>query len=71
LKEEKRIRIHIHQNNKMVIEGKIVGFNEFINIVLQDAFEVHLRSGARIPLGTMLLRGDCVGIVHVVPHTYE
>jgi small nuclear ribonucleoprotein E len=71
LKEEERIRIHLNQNNKMVIEGKIVGFDEFMNIVMQDAFEVHLPTGARTPLGTMLLRGECVGIVHVVPHTYE
>jgi small nuclear ribonucleoprotein E len=71
LKEEKRIRIHLNQNNKMVIEGKIVGFDEFMNIVLQDAVEVYLNNGSQIHLGTTLLRGECVGIVHAVPHTYD
>jgi small nuclear ribonucleoprotein E len=71
LKEEKRIRIHLHKNNKMVIEGKIIGFDEFMNIVLQEAFEVYLDSGTRTPLGTILLRGECVGIIHCVPRQYE
>ena len=72
LKEEKRIRIHLNQNSKMVIEGKIVGFDEFMNIVLDDAVEIYLTKHESMPLGRMLLRGECVGIVHEAPHTtYE
>lgn len=71
LKEEKRIRIHLNQNPKMIIEGKIVGFDEFMNIVLDDAYEIYLNTKSRAPLGTTMLRGECVGIVHEVPHVYE
>ena len=56
----------------MVIEGKIVGFDEFMNIVLDDAVEIYLTKHESMPLGRMLLRGECVGIVHEAPHTtYE
>jgi 5'-nucleotidase len=71
LKEEKRIRIHLNQNSKMVIEGKIVGFDEFMNIVLEDADEIYLTKGSRLHLGRMMLRGECVGIVHEAPRAYE
>jgi small nuclear ribonucleoprotein E len=71
LKEAKRIRIHLNQNNKMVIEGRIVGFDEFMNIVLEDAREIYLRDDSHVPLGRTMLRGECVGIVHAAPHTYE
>jgi small nuclear ribonucleoprotein E len=71
LKEEKRIRIHLNKNNKMVVDGKIVWFDECMNIVLQDAYEIYLGTDQRTLLGTMLLWGECVGSVHCVPHTYE
>jgi small nuclear ribonucleoprotein E len=71
LKQESRIRIHLNENNKVVIEGKIIGFDEFMNIVLDDAWEVYLRDDSRLHMGRMLLRGECVGIVHVIPHLFE
>ena len=71
LKEEKRVRVHLNQNSKMIIEGKLVGFDEFMNIVLDDAYEIYLNKKSRSALGTLMLRGECVGIVHEAPHTYQ
>jgi small nuclear ribonucleoprotein (snRNP)-like protein len=66
-----RIRVHLNQNNKMVIEGKIVGFDKFLNLVFQEAGGIYLKNGSQILLGTTLLQGECTGIVHAVPHTYD
>ena len=55
----------------MVIEGKILGFDEFMNIVLGDAYEVYLKKGNRVPLGTTMLRGECVGLIHGIPNTID
>ena len=71
LKEGQRIRIYLNQNNKMVLEGKILGFDEFMNIVLGDAVEVYLRSNKRFTLGTTMLRGECVGLIHGIQNTID
>lgn len=71
LKEEKRVRIHLNQNPKMIIEGKLVGFDEFMNVVLDDAQEIYLNKKSHADIGTVMLRGECVGLVHEAPHKYE
>lgn len=57
----------------MYLEGKIIGFDQFMNIVLDDAYEVYVKTSRRIHLGTTMLRGECVGIVHKIPppNTYS
>ena len=39
----------------MKIEGNIVGFDEYMNIVLDEACEVHVKSGNKTPIGRILL----------------
>ena len=65
LKEGQRIRIYINQNTKMIMEGTIQGFDEFMNIVLGDAIEIY-SDGKSLELGTTMLRGECVGIIHTI-----
>ena len=65
LKAGYRIRIYLNQNNKMIIEGTLQGFDEFMNLVLGDALEIY-SNGTSLELGTTMLRGECVGAVHRV-----
>jgi hypothetical protein len=39
----------------MKMEGHIVGFDEFMNIVLDDAEEVHLKTNTRKQIGQSLI----------------
>eukprot|EP01033_Poteriospumella_lacustris_P001892 gene1892-1375_t len=39
LKGRDRVLIWLYENTSMKIEGVIVGFDEYMNIVLDDAFE--------------------------------
>ena len=66
LKAEDRIRVHLNKNNKMVMEGTLLGFDEFMNLVLGDAYEVYVTSNTRVPLGTTLLRGETIAIIHPI-----
>ena len=40
------------------MEGQIIGFDEYMNLVLDDAEEVELKTNKRTSLGRILLKGD-------------
>mmetsp|Transcript_22254 Transcript_22254/g.43293 ORF Transcript_22254/g.43293 Transcript_22254/m.43293 type:complete len:82 (-) Transcript_22254:25-270(-) len=42
--------------------GKILGFDEFMNLVLGDAFQIN-KNGGEIFLGNLLIKGDCIAII--------
>ena len=47
----------------MKITGIIVGFDEFMNIVLDDAKEIHSKTGKEKELGRIMLKGDNVTLL--------
>lgn len=66
LKNKERISVWLYENTSLKIEGVIVGFDEYMNLVLDDAEEVHVRSGERQRVGRILLKGDCITLVQRV-----
>lgn len=67
LKTGQRVRIHLHCNNEFYMEGLFKGFDEFMSVVLDEAVEVYIKQHNRVPLGTVLLRGENLSIVHPIP----
>ena len=61
-KSRVRIWLYEHAANGDVLEGQIVGFDEYMNLVLDDCEEVKHVSGAkqRTNVGRVLLKGDSV-----------
>ena len=51
---------------KKIISGTIVGFDEFMNLVVDDAYEI-LVSLKKIKIGKVLIRGDSVMLIHQDP----
>lgn len=48
----------------MRIEGRIIGFDEYMNMTLDDAEEVYLKNKKdRKSLGRILLKGDCITLL--------
>uniref|UniRef100_A0A1I8FI15 Small nuclear ribonucleoprotein E n=1 Tax=Macrostomum lignano TaxID=282301 RepID=A0A1I8FI15_9PLAT len=43
--------------------GPHPGFDEFMNIVMDDAEEVHLKSRGRKRIGRILLKGDTITLI--------
>ncbi|KDO62424.1 hypothetical protein CISIN_1g0346511mg, partial [Citrus sinensis] len=39
------------------------GFDEYMNLVLDDAEEVHIKKNTRKPLGRILLKGDNITLM--------
>lgn len=62
-KEGKRIKIWLYEDTRMALEGKIIGFDEFMNMTLDDAVECDLKTGKRENIGRILLKGDSITLL--------
>ena len=58
-----RVEIWLYHDNNMRIEGEMIGFDEYMNIVLDNSFELDLKKKTRRPLGRLLFKGDNVALI--------
>ncbi|XP_066264935.1 uncharacterized protein [Branchiostoma lanceolatum] len=65
LQNKARVQVWLYENTNIRMEGKIVGFDEYMNLVLDDAEEIHLKTKNREPLGRILLKGDNITLIHM------
>jgi len=63
LQNKSRIQIMLYEQKDLRIEGHIVGFDEYMNLVLEEAEEVNVKKGTRKPLGRILLKGDNITLM--------
>lgn len=47
----------------MAIEGQIIGFDEYMNMTLDDAAEVDTKTGNKVDVGRILLKGDAITLL--------
>ncbi|CAI5760778.1 unnamed protein product [Candida verbasci] len=62
LQEKLTVSIWLFEQNDSRINGKIVGFDEFMNLVVDDAIEL-TGDGKEIKLGKLLLKGDNITLI--------
>ncbi|KAF3795821.1 Small nuclear ribonucleoprotein E [Nymphaea thermarum] len=58
-----RIQIWLFEQKDLRIEGRIIGFDEYMNLVLDDAEEVNVKKKTRKSLGRILLKGDSITLM--------
>ncbi|KAK1608828.1 hypothetical protein QYE76_032523 [Lolium multiflorum] len=58
-----RIQIWLFEQKDMRIEGRIIGFDEYMNLVLEDAEEINIKKDTRKSLGRILLKGDNITLM--------
>lgn len=58
-----RVKILLYEDTRMAIEGQIIGFDEYMNFVLDGAQEVDTKSGKRVDVGRILLKGDAITLM--------
>ncbi|RVE72407.1 hypothetical protein OJAV_G00042690 [Oryzias javanicus] len=63
LQNRSRIQVWLYEQVNMRIEGCIIGFDEYMNLVLDDAEEVHMKTKNRKPLGRIMLKGDNITLL--------
>ncbi|XP_078402506.1 small nuclear ribonucleoprotein E-like [Cetorhinus maximus] len=66
LQNRSRIQVWLYEQVNMRIEGCIIGFDEYMNLVLDDAEEIHMKSKSRKPLGRVMLKGDNITLLQSV-----
>jgi small nuclear ribonucleoprotein E len=63
LQSKAKIQIWLFDQADLRIEGRIIGFDEYMNLVLDDAEEVSVKRKTRKPLGRILLKGDNITLM--------
>mmetsp|Transcript_3400 Transcript_3400/g.5318 ORF Transcript_3400/g.5318 Transcript_3400/m.5318 type:complete len:95 (+) Transcript_3400:47-331(+) len=63
LQKRDRVQIWLYENTSMRIEGIIIGFDEYMNIVLDEASEVNVKTQESTAIGRILLKGDCITLM--------
>uniref|UniRef100_A0AC35FBW9 Small nuclear ribonucleoprotein E n=1 Tax=Panagrolaimus sp. PS1159 TaxID=55785 RepID=A0AC35FBW9_9BILA len=60
-----RVQIWLYENVSTRIEGYIIGFDEYMNLVIDEAEEVHKQTERR-KIGRILLKGDNITLIQMV-----
>ncbi|KAG9400348.1 hypothetical protein AC1031_010567 [Aphanomyces cochlioides] len=63
LQNKSRVQIWLYEQVSTRIEGRIMGFDEYMNLVLDDAEELDVKNLKRTPLGRILLKGDTITLM--------
>uniref|UniRef100_A0A0E0LR84 Small nuclear ribonucleoprotein E n=1 Tax=Oryza punctata TaxID=4537 RepID=A0A0E0LR84_ORYPU len=63
LQSKARIQIWLFEQKDLRIEGRIIGFDEYMNLVLDDAEEINVKKDTRKSLGRILLKGDNITLM--------
>uniref|UniRef100_F6VY87 Small nuclear ribonucleoprotein E n=2 Tax=Ornithorhynchus anatinus TaxID=9258 RepID=F6VY87_ORNAN len=66
LQNRSRIQVWLYEQVNMRIEGCIIGFDEYMNLVLDDAEEIHSKTKSRKQLGRVMLKGDNITLLQSV-----
>ncbi|KAF9817453.1 hypothetical protein IEO21_03410 [Rhodonia placenta] len=67
LQQRTKVSIWLYDNIEMRIEGRIIGFDEFMNVVVDEAAEVYVKDAKpRRDLGRILLKGDNITLIEQV-----
>jgi len=68
LQQKTRVIVWLYDNAETRISGTIIGFDEFMNVVLDDAEEVYVGKAAtpdkkNRAIGRILLKGDNITLI--------
>ncbi|EFC44535.1 predicted protein [Naegleria gruberi] len=71
LKQGSRIQIWLYENTDLRIEGNILGFDEYMNIVLDETEEIYTKKSQRKKIGRILLKGDNISLIRDVTNVKQ
>lgn len=66
LQNRSRVQVWLYENINLRIEGHIVGFDEYMNLVLDEAEEFYTKTNFRKQIGRILLKGDNITLIQNV-----
>uniref|UniRef100_A0A8C2MX35 Small nuclear ribonucleoprotein E n=1 Tax=Cricetulus griseus TaxID=10029 RepID=A0A8C2MX35_CRIGR len=66
LQNRSQIQGWLYEQVNMRIEGSIIGFDEYMNLILHDAEKIHSKTMSRKQLGQIILKGDDITLLQSV-----
>lgn len=64
LQQKTKVIVWLYDNVEMRIHGRIIGFDEFMNVVIDEAEEVYTKDAKpRRSIGRILLKGDNITLI--------
>ncbi len=69
LQSKSRVEVWLFDNDNIRFEGKILGFDEYMNIVLDETYEIKTKTKTSRLLGKILIKGENVTLVRVLGET--
>ncbi|EEU04068.1 small nuclear ribonucleoprotein E [Dictyostelium discoideum AX4] len=63
LTQKTEVQIMLFENTDIRIQGVIIGLDEYMNLVLDNASELSIKKKTKKPLGQILLKGDNISLV--------
>ncbi|KAG2489183.1 hypothetical protein HYH03_012409 [Edaphochlamys debaryana] len=63
LQSKQKVQIWLFDQADLRVEGRIIGFDEYMNLVLDEAEEVSMKRKTRKALGRILLKGDNITLI--------
>ncbi len=63
LQSKQKVQIWLFDQADVRVEGRIIGFDEYMNLVLDEAEEVSMKRKTRKALGRILLKGDNITLI--------
>ena len=58
-----RVQLWLYDQTDLRMEGRIIGLDEYMNLVLDEAEEVNSVKKIKKPLGRILLKGDSISLI--------
>ena len=68
--------LSVKMNGKRHVEGILIGFDPFMNLTLENAYDVSANESEskaptqKIPLGTVVVRGNSIEMMECLDHVY-
>jgi len=63
LQSKTRVLLWLYEDKRTKLEGQIIGFDEYMNVTLDDSVEIDTKTGKRREIGRILLKGDCITLL--------
>jgi len=61
-----KVEIWIFENDDITFEGTIIGFDEFMNMVLDECIEKNKKKNINNNLGRIMLKGDNITLIRAI-----
>ena len=61
-----KVEIWIFENDDITFEGTIIGFDEFMNMVLDECIEKNKKKNTINNLGRIMLKGDNITLIRAI-----